>query len=285
MRKIGIITDSVANLDSKIVTERNIKVLPLKISIGRQTYRDGVDLTAGEFYRLLEKTEDIPSVEPPDSGEFLEIFETVRNEGYEGAVCILSSSSMTQSYSASCEARDLIRPFPVVVIDSRTSTMSQGFMVLEAVTAAEEGLAITDVVERVWKLRSMVQFYGLVGMLHYLVRCKRLGKFSAYLRALFNIKPIITINSEDGTIHSIARVKSREQGIRYFLKKIDGEMASGKKDLHVAVVHADEKEEAEKLVESISKRYKCKDIFIQELTPAIGCVTGPGVIGVNFYVD
>ena len=285
MRKIGIITDSVANLDPKIVEERNIKVIPLKISIGRQTFRDGVDLTAGDFYRLLEKTEDIPSVEPPDSGEFLEIFETVRNEGYEGAVCILSSSSMTQSYSAACEARDLIRPFPVVVIDSRTSTMSQGFMVLEAVKAAEEGLAITDVVEKVWNLRTKVNFYGLVGMLHYLVRCKRLGKFSAYLRALCNIKPIITINSEDGTIHSIARVKSREQGIKYFLKKIEVAMASGEKGLHIAVVHAAESEEAEKLVKSISELYKCKEIFIQELTPAIGCVTGPGVIGVNFYVE
>jgi DegV family protein with EDD domain len=285
MRKIGIVTDSVANLLPEVAAEKKIKVIPLKITLGSKTYLDGVDLTAGEFYHLLEKSEEIPGVSPPNSGKFLEMFETLREEGYESAICILSSTNISPAYNAACEARDMVRPFPVMVIDSHAATMSQGFMVLEAIKGADEGLTITEVVEKVWNLRSRVHFYGLVGMLHYLVRFKRLGKVSAYFRALFNIKPIITIDSEDGTIQSVARVKSRQQGLNYFLKKIEEELSLGGEQLHVAVVHADEAQEAEKLYEMISQKFKCEELYLQELTPAIGCHIGPGVIGVNFFVS
>jgi DegV family protein with EDD domain len=209
----------------------------------------------------------------------------MKEEGYEGVVCILSSSNISQDYNAACEARDLIRPFPVVVIDSHTSTMSQGFMVLEAVKCAEDALPLTEIVERVWSLRSKIHFYCLAGVLHYLVRSKRLGKVSAYLRALLNIKPIITINNEDGTIQSIAKVKSRREGFNYFFKKIEGELSRNGGKLHVAVVHAAEKEEAEKLLQEISQKFKCAEIFLGELPPALGCYTGPGVVGVNFFVE
>lgn len=283
MRKIGIVTDSVANLSPEVIAEKNINVIPLKISLGDDVYRDGVDLTAGEFYRLLENTEEIPHLSAPTSGEFLEMFETLREEGYESAICILCSNSIFPAFNAACEARDLVRPFPVMVIDSHAVSMSQGFMVLEAVRGAEEGLTITEVVDLVWKLRSRVHFYGLVGMLHYLVRFRRLGKVEAYFRALFNIKPIIAIDYEKGIIHSVARVKSHQQGLNYFLQKIEEELFKGG-ELHVAVVHAGEQDEAEKLYNLITQKFKCAEHYIQELTPAIGCFTGPGFFGVNFYV-
>jgi fatty acid-binding protein DegV len=122
-------------------------------------------------------------------------------------------------------------------------------------------------------------------MLHYLVRFKRLGKVSAYFRALFNIKPVITIDNEDGAFHSVAKVKSPQQALNYFLKKIEAELSLGGKHLHVAVVHADEAQEAEKLYAMIAREFNCAELYLQELTPAMGCYTGPGVIGVNFYVS
>ncbi|RJX23413.1 MAG: DegV family protein, partial [Dethiobacter sp.] len=100
MRKIGIVTDSVANLLPEVAAEKKIKVIPLKITLGSKTYLDGVDLTAGEFYHLLEKSEEIPGVSPPNSGKFLEMFETLREEGYESAICILSSTNISPAYNA-----------------------------------------------------------------------------------------------------------------------------------------------------------------------------------------
>ena len=282
MKKIGIVTDSVANLPAEILEQSNIKVIPMKIIFGRRTFLDGVDLTAGEFYRKVEESEVLPTIEPPTSGEFCEIFESLKEEGYEGAVCILMSNNIFPSFNAASEARNLMRPFPVVVVDSHTASMSQGFMVLEALKAAKEGLTIPEVVERAWGVRSSLHFYGMVGMLHYLVRARRLGKFSAFMRALLNVKPIITIDSDDGRIKPFTRVKSRAQCFRFFTEQIEKDLLPQKK-LHVAVLHAAEPEAAQELYSMLTEHYKDGDFYLQELTPGIGFHTGPGLIGISYY--
>ncbi len=282
MKKVGIVTDSVANLPAEILKQKDIKVIPMKILFGRRTFLDGIDLSAGEFYQKVEESEVLPTVEPPTSGEFCEIFESLKEEGYEGVVCILMSNNIFPSFDAASEARNLMRPFPVVVVDSHTASMSQGFMVLEAIKAAEEGLTIPEVVERAWGVRSSLHFYGMVGMLHYLVRARRLGKFSAFMRALLNVKPVITIDSDDGKIKPFSRVKSRAQCYRFFMDQIEKNLLPQRR-LHAAVLHAAEPDAAQELYNMLKERYQDGEFYLQELTPGIGFHTGPGLIGISFY--
>ena len=283
MRNIGIITDSVSNLPKDFQGKKTMKILPVTISFGADTFRDGIDLTPGDFYRMLENYEHPPQVSTPTSHEFLEMFESMKEDGFEGAVCILSCN-ICKSFNQACEARDFVRPYPVVVIDSHTSTMSQGFMVMEAVRAAEEGLAITDIVERVWNMRQRVNFYGLAGILHYMVRSGRMGKGKAYFQALLNLKQVYTINKETGAFIAAGKARSRQEGLHFIKKKIEEEMASGGK-LHVSVLHSNEDEEAEKFYQELSSSFDCSEIYLQELSPAVGCLLGPGVVGASYYVE
>lgn len=282
MKKIGIVTDSAANLPAEFTQRGEIKVIPMRISFGRRTYLDGVDMSAADFYAKIQESEDLPIIEPPASGNFLEIFESMKDEGYEGAVCILSSNNVFPSFNAACEARNLIRPFPAMVIDSHTSSMSQGFMVLEALKAVEAGLSIPEVMDAAWKLRSSLHFYGMVGMLHYLVRAKRMSKLTAFMRALLNYKPVVTIDWDDGKLKPVARVKSREHCMRYLIREID-KLPVGQGKLRVAVLHADEAEAAQKLFGLLKDKYIDTELYLQELTPAVGYHTGPGFLGVSYY--
>ncbi len=282
MSKVGIVTDSGANLPSELIEEKRIKVVPLKINLDGKTYLDGVDLAPGSFSPMLDEAEDIPEISAPTSLEFLEIFESMKEEGFESAVCILLGNNICHSYNLACEARDLVRPFPVVIIDSHAASMNQGFMVLEAARAAEEGLPTTEVVDRAWHLRPLIAFYGLAGTVHYLVRSRRLGKGAAFFRALLNIKPIITINKDDGRIHSVAKVTSSRKGLHYLLGKLE-EAVSPEKELHAAVLYADEAGEARELFQQIKRKFNCAELYLQELTPVISSQTGPGSVGVSFY--
>ena len=283
MRNIGIITDSVSNLPKEFEDKKKIKVLPVTISFGADTFRDGVDLAPGDFYRMLENYEHPPQVSRPSSHEFLEMFESMKEEGFEGAVCILSCS-LCDSFNQACEARDFVRPFPVVVIDSHTWTMSQGFMVMEAVRAAEQGLAITDIVERVWSMRQNVHFYAMAGILHYLVRSGHMGKGKAYFQALLNLKQVYTINKETGAFIAAGKARSRQEGLNFIKKKIADDMASGGK-LHLSVLHSDEGQDAEKFYRDLSSSFDCAEAYFQELSPVVGCLLGPGVIGASYYVE
>ncbi len=284
MGKVGIVTDSGANLPSELIGGKGIKVAPLKISLDGETFLDGVDLGPGGFFALLEDSEGIPEISPPSPLEFTEIFESLRDEGYESAVCILLSSNICHSHNSASEARDLVRPFPVVIIDSHAASMSQGFMVMEAARAAEKGLSTTEVVDRVWNLRPQVSFFGFAGTVHYLLRSGRLGKGAAFFRALLNIKPIISIDKNDGSIRPIAKVTSRREGLRYLIRRIEEAVTPGKA-LHAAVLHADESTEAKDLFEEIGQKFNCAELYFHELSPIVSSQTGPGSIGVSFYAE
>ncbi len=283
MKSIGIVTDSGANLPPVVVKRKGIEVVPLQIAVGPWYYREGVDLQPGEFYGMLETLEEMPAISSPPPRVFWETFEKMKSDGYKGAVCITSSSNLYPVYQIACEARDMVRPFPVVVIDSHMASMSQGFMVLEAEKAASEGLVITEVVERVWKMRRRVHFYALAGMLPYLVQTGRISKVAAFLRAFMNLTPILTFDQEEGTMKRCARARSRQQGINYMLKRIE-EDAEKEGGIQVAVLYGGNPDEAERLRETLSQKYGEGNIFTQPITPVIGCQTGPGIIGVSYCV-
>lgn len=283
MRKVGIITDSAADLPPEILQEYNIKKIPLKIAFGRRTFIDGIDLSTSDFYSTMEESTDMPIISSPSAREFLETFDSFKKEGYIGAVCIITSNNIVKVFNAACEARDLALPFPVMVVESHAATMNQGFLVLEAARAADQGFAIGEIVERLWQVRTRIHFSGIVSVLHFMVRSCKISKGAAFIQALFNAKPIITID-EEGAIGSVGKVRSFQQGMAYLLREIENEMASGEK-LHLAVLHAQEQERAASLLEEISSRFNCSERYLCELTPAIGSLTGPGVVGVSYYVE
>ncbi len=57
---VKVVTDSVADLPHQVIEELRITVVPLHVCFGEKIYRNGVDLTAGEFYRKLKQTETLP---------------------------------------------------------------------------------------------------------------------------------------------------------------------------------------------------------------------------------
>ena len=54
MSKIKIATDSTADIPKSFCEELNISVLPLTILAGEKEYRDGVDITPAEFYKIID---------------------------------------------------------------------------------------------------------------------------------------------------------------------------------------------------------------------------------------
>ena len=50
---VRIVTDSTSDLPPEICRELDITVVPLTVNFGDTGYKDGVDLSADEFYRKL----------------------------------------------------------------------------------------------------------------------------------------------------------------------------------------------------------------------------------------
>ncbi len=61
---VRIMTDSVADLPPQVAEELGIAIVPLNVRFGEKVYRDGIDLTAEQFYDRLAHSEVMPVTSP-----------------------------------------------------------------------------------------------------------------------------------------------------------------------------------------------------------------------------
>jgi len=62
---VRIVTDSVSDLPSEVAEELGITVIPLNVRFGTEVYRDGIDLTAEQFYEKLKHSKTLPFQNDP----------------------------------------------------------------------------------------------------------------------------------------------------------------------------------------------------------------------------
>ena len=64
MKKVAIVTDSVACLPQELVQKYGISVVPVSLIFEDRVYRDGVDIKPTEFYELLRRAKKLPTTSP-----------------------------------------------------------------------------------------------------------------------------------------------------------------------------------------------------------------------------
>ena len=123
MSKIGIVTDSVACIPTNLVKKYDIHVAPVQIIWDRDAYRDGIDMTPNEFYARLRTSKTLPTTSSGIQGEFLQIFEGLRQK-VDSIVTIVLTGALGASYSSACNAKEMVSDIPIEVIDTSTAMMA-----------------------------------------------------------------------------------------------------------------------------------------------------------------
>lgn len=113
---IRIITDSGSDIVEQI---NGVTVLPLSITFGEETFRDGVDLTHHEFYEKLQNSALLPTTSQAPPYLFEQAYKEAIDAG-ETVIVITLSSKLSGTYqSAVIAAADY--PNQVLVVDSLQS--------------------------------------------------------------------------------------------------------------------------------------------------------------------
>ena len=77
MRKVAVITDSTCCLPAELLDRHSIRVVPLLIVVGGKTFRDGLDITPGEVYRIMRQGGDLPTTSVPTPDDFAHTYAEV----------------------------------------------------------------------------------------------------------------------------------------------------------------------------------------------------------------
>ena len=278
MRKVVVVTDSTATVPSDLVQALDIRVVPVLLVLGNQTFRDGVDITPGDVYRWLRSSKQIPTTAAPSVGDFVRIYAAAAQEA-SGIVSIHMSPDLSATYNVALMASQLVEGTPIRVINCHTAAMGQGFATLEAARAAATGATLDEVVRRVEAVAAKTNLFLTLDTFKYLHRGGRIGGAAALMGTVLQIKPLLYL--DDGDVGVLAKPRTRPRALRLLVQQM-AERVDGHR-LHASVFHADALSEAKDLSQLLADKFDCVELYVTEFTPVMGAHTGPGLLGVAFY--
>jgi len=271
---IKVVTDSTADLPTELIGNLGITVVPLYVRFGKDVYRDREEISEDDFYQRLLQDPTHPTTTQPTPHDFAEAYRQLSSKA-DGIISIHISEKLSGTCNTASQGKKLIENgCPIEVIDSKTTSMALGLIVMAAANIAKTGKSLPQVVEDVKQVVSSVKLLVLFDTLKYLAKGGRIGKAKSLLGSVLSVKPMLTI--KDGELVPVGQVRSHSKGIERLFDFVKD--TADIEDL--AVIHSTTPDEAKSLAERISSILSLKQVSIARLGPVLGVHGGPGVLAI-----
>ncbi len=272
---VKIITDSTADLPDDLAQSLGITVVPLSVHFGNDTYLDGVDLKADEFYDKLINSHSLPTTSQPTPAAFTEAYSNLSRETDE-IISIHISPKLSGTINSALLARDAMDSrCRIEIIDSLQASMGLGLIVIKAAEIAQSGANLNELVEAVKEIIPRTHFFGMVDTLEYLHKGGRIGKAQALMGTLLSIKPLI--GTGDGEVQPKGKARTRKKAITLLAEMV--QEFDGIEEMSVS--YSTTPEEAIAFTERMSSLHEKNSIFQARIGPVVGTYLGPGAIAIG----
>ncbi|OIU69661.1 DegV family protein [Rossellomorea aquimaris] len=276
--KTAIVTDSTAYIPKELRESLNIHMIPLSVILGGETYREEIDITAGEFYEEVTYQDKLPTTSQPPVGEFVELFEKLSRD-YDAVISVHLSSGISGTYQGAVQAAGMVDGITVFPYDSEISCMVQGFYALEGAKLAREGKGAEEIVRLLDEMKETVQAYFMVDDLAHLQRGGRLSQAQAIIGSLLQVKPLL--HFVDKVIVPFEKIRTRKKA----LKRVEGLLEDAVKDggsYQASIIHANREEEAIEWMKELAEKYPNVEFNVSYFGPVIGTHLGEGSMGMGW---
>lgn len=274
MVRVAIVTDSTADLPLSLREAQGIEMVPLNVHFGNDTFLDQVDLSTDQFMTRVAESSTIPTTSQPATGRFEEVFRRLARE-YDEIVAVLISAKLSGTVMSATLARDSVNSLiPIEIVDSESASMGLGLQVLNAARARNQGADAAEIVRRLQTSASAYETLFFVDTLDYLRRGGRIGKASALLGSLLDLKPLLRI--DEGQVVPAERTRTRARARKELVDFVRGMPGVER----LAIMHASMPAEAEEMADEFALTVPREEIIIGQFGPVIATHLGPGAMGV-----
>lgn len=271
-KKIGFITDSVADVPPELVRKLGIRVIPIYVNYGGQSYLDdGTQLVREDYYDLLPSQNPLPTTAAPSPGMAQEIVHSAFAE-VDHLVIITIPQQLSATYNVLRLAAQDLPPNRVTLIDGGSVSLGMGWQVVAGAEIAAETGDVTAVLDAIQRARTHTNLAAMLATLEYLRRSGRISLASAGLGTLLQIKPIVTVT--DGVVVPLARVRTAS---RAKTELVELARAAGELD-KLAILHTNNLEDAAWLHEQLAD-IAPPETYTVNVNPALGTHVGPQALG------
>ncbi len=281
---IGVICDSGADLPQEIYENSKVKVVPLKVVLGEKVYKDGIEISEDEVLEFMEK--GFPKTSLPTKDEVTEALEEMVNEGYNEIIGVNISSALSGTHNifrmAFEEFAKVHENVKIGVVDSLNISMGTGFLVYRALLSIDEGKNFEETLKDVKDAVKKSKLFYTIPTLKFLKAGGRIGKVSATMGEILNLKPVISVD-DNGVYYTVAKARGMERAVGKMITDVK-KFTDGKEVLAISFHRSGNDEKTLKLVERMKeelKHLKVRKIFTKRTTPVLLVHVGRGLVGVG----
>jgi len=277
-----IVTDSGVDLslDPSQQAALGIHVVPLVVSLEGKSYREGVDLTAPEFYPRLIASAELPTTSQPSPGDFAAVYRDLARKDPD-ILSIHMSSGLSGTFNAAQEGAKLVPEARVTHLDTKTLSVASGWQVEAAARAARAGWPLDRIQALLRTIGQATDSIYTLDELKYLIHGGRISHMKGLIASVLNLKPLIGVEKEGGTYVQRGNARTFAGALRGLVDLIarqHGERAS----LQMQVIHAENPHGAEQLQAQVSERFQCSWLPSRVLSLVLGAHTGPSLVGIAY---
>lgn len=276
---VRIVTDSAADVPDALASQLGIKIVPLSVNFGAESYKSGVELSTEAFWDKLRNSAEMPSTAAPSAGDFQEAFNSLVAEGATGIVSVHLSSKLSATYQSAAVAAKEFSDVPIEVVDTLAVSGGTGLLAVRAAERAQQGASAAEIAAELDTLRNKIHLYGALDTLEYLRKGGRIGGAQALLGTMLKFKPIISV--QDGEVEPVARVRTRAKAVEHLASLVREH--KGNID-RLVVIHA-EAPDRDDLIKLLDGVVDVSPADVWSFGPIVGTHSGPGLLGVAFLLS
>ena len=279
MSKIHITADSSVDLTPELLKQHEIKTLPFHITIGDETFKDGITINPEILYKKVKETNTLPKTAAVSMAQYIDFFSELTKDGDEVIHFNLSSGFSCSHQNARLAAEEVPN---VYVIDSLNLSTGTALLAIKASEMAKDGKSAKEIVDTIAEGREKVEASFVVDTLEFLHKGGRCSAVAALGANLLKLRPCIEV--KDGKMGVGKKYRGKIEDCFYSYVK---ERLAGRDDLDLTRIFitqsgsvSDEvQDEIEKIILSIAP-------FGEVLRTTAGCTIsahcGPGTMGILF---
>ncbi|MBC6315828.1 DegV family protein [Listeria grandensis] len=279
--KIAIVTDSTAYLPQAVIDKFEIYKVALSVTIDGTSYIEDKDIDERNFYDLVKTAKSFPTTSQPAPGDFLILYEKLRDKGFDTIISIHLSSGISGTYQNAVSAGNIVDDIRVIAYDSEIACMAMGMMVEKAAELAHSGGTSEAIVLKLNAMRDAMDAYFLVNDLNHLARGGRLSNAQAVIGSVLQIKPILYF--EETKIVLFEKIRTQKKALRRIEGILEEAVIKGNAQ-QVYVVHGNCYDKAEAWRSELKQLHPNVDFNISYFGPVIATHLGEGALALVWTI-
>ena len=277
-KPVMITADSTCDLSEELLSRYNVKILPLTILLGEDSFLDGAHYTPADMYSRYRADGTLPKTAAPSLQQLNEFFAPILAEGYEIVHLDISSELSSTCNNARIVSSELEG---VYVVDSRMLSTGVGLLVIEGAECRDKGMSAAEIAEHLTALTEKVDTSFVLDTLEFMWKGGRCSGVAALGANLLKLKPALEM--KDG---KLGVYKKYRGSINSVYKQYITERLSGRKVRpgHVFITESGEIDQSviDELEALVRQLIPVKEIHHTIAGCTVSSHCGPKTLGVLF---